>query len=213
MAERAHPENPGFQDGWLGFRKNKYKRHLFDRYRFCNDYIQGREILDIPCGTGWGTSLLKGYSRCHGVDIAADAVAYASAHYARPGRLEFQVGDMANIPLPDDSLDVVICLEGFEHVTRETGSAFVAEARRLLRRDGLLIMTCPVLNERGEDSGNPFHLYEYPEEELISILNENFRVRLLERFVGPDGPVYRTVVSNIKDNRYLKSTGANGNGA
>jgi hypothetical protein len=38
---------------------------------------------------------------------------------------------------------------------------------------------------------------------LISILNDNFRVLLLERVKGPDGPEYRMVVENFKDKRYL----------
>ena len=39
--------------------------------------------------------------------------AYGKKHY--PG-IDFLVGDMANIPLNDNSVDVVVCLEGFEHI-------------------------------------------------------------------------------------------------
>ena len=61
MAERAHPEHKGFKDKFFGLFKNKYKQNLYKRYLFCNDYISNKIVLDVPCGTGWGTSLLRGY--------------------------------------------------------------------------------------------------------------------------------------------------------
>lgn len=203
MAERAHPEDRGFQDRWLGLKKNPYKQKLLERYAFCNPHIQSKRIVDVPCGVGWGTSLLKGYRRAWGVDVSAESVEYGKQHYEKKGKLEFVKGDMAKLPLEDDSVDVVICLEGFEHVSQEIGASFVQEAMRVLPRDGLLLMTCPVLNEYGKDTGNPHHVYEYPEAELIEILNTNFRVLVLERVRGPEGPEYRTVVQNLKGRRYL----------
>ncbi|HZF49060.1 MAG TPA: class I SAM-dependent methyltransferase [Polyangiaceae bacterium] len=204
MAERAHPNDPGFKDSWFGLKKNKYKQKLYERYEFCNAHIKDRVILDIPCGSGWGTSLLKRYQRCTGVDISEEAIAFAKREYERPGTLEFMVGSMEKLPAGDASLDVIVCLEGFEHVDRAIGSAFLDESQRALKRGGLLLMTCPVLNEYGEDTGNPYHLCEYPEEELIDKLNRGFRIQSLDRVQGPEGPEYRVVVQNIAGQRYLK---------
>jgi ubiquinone/menaquinone biosynthesis C-methylase UbiE len=204
MAERAHPELRGFQNRWFGLKRSRYRRKLIERYRFCNEYIKGGEVLDVPCGVGWGTSMLRGYRRAMGVDLADDAIKYAREHYARPGRLEFSVGNMAELPVEDASYDVVICLEGFEHVPQTVGKSFLDESRRVLRPAGMLLMTCPVLNEYGEDTGNPHHVYEYPEEELIDLLNRNFRVLKLERTLGPEGPEYRCVVSSYGRARYAK---------
>jgi ubiquinone/menaquinone biosynthesis C-methylase UbiE len=203
MAERAHPDDAGFQDGFFGLKPNRYKRKLIERYRRCNELVAGKTLLDIPCGTGWGTSLLRGYRFAWGIDIAEDAIEFAKSRYERKGKLEFRVGRMEQIALADDAVEVLLCLEGFEHVTREAGSAFVTEAKRVLKRDGALVLTCPVLDERGKDSGNPHHLYEYPEHELIQTLNDNFRIERLERFQGPDGPEYRAVCKNFKDVRYI----------
>lgn len=202
MAERAHPDDPGFRDRWFGLRQNPYRRRLIERYRSCDELIRGKELLDVPCGTGWGTSMLRGYRRALGLDISGEAIAYARRRYERPGELEFRIGDMARLGLAEASLDVVLCLEGFEHVERHTGLAFLAEARRVLRRGGTLVLTCPVLNERGEDTGNPHHLCEYPEEELVALLNERFRIRRLDRFAGPDGPEYRAVLESFGERRY-----------
>lgn len=157
--------------------------------------------MDIPCGVGWGTSLLKRTKLVIGIDISSEAIDYAKEHYENKNR-KFHVGNMQSIPLKDDSVDVVICLEGFEHVSKDTGANFLKESKRVLRLDGLLIMTCPVLNEYGKSTGNPYHIYEYPEAELIETLNKNFRILRLERIKGPDGPEYRAILLNVKESRY-----------
>lgn len=201
MSERAHPEDPGFRDKFFGLIKSKYKQKLYERYNFCNKYVRKKKVLDIPCGVGWGTSLLKRTTFVIGIDISNDAIDYAKKHYENKNR-KFYVGDMQSIPLKDDSIDLIICLEGFEHVTKNTGTRFIEESKRVLRPDGLLIMTCPVLNEYGRLTGNPYHLCEYLEYELIEMLNEKFRILSLERIDGPDGPEYRAVLLNIKEGRY-----------
>ncbi len=203
MVERANPEDPGFKDKWFGLIRNKYKLKLYERYRFCNKYIKGKKILDIPCGVGWGTSLLKGATFIFGIDISEEAINYAKKHYETMRR-KFYVGNMQDIFLKDNSIDVVICLEGLEHVPKDVGSRFLKESKRILKRDCILIITCPVLNKKGETSKNPYHLSEYPEYELIDIFNKNFRILSLERIEGPDGPEIRAVVSNFKGERYIK---------
>jgi len=203
MTERAHPEEPGFKHKFFGLIKSKYKRKLYERYTFCNRYIKRKKILDIPCGVGWGTSLLKREAFIIGIDISKEAIEYAKKHYENKNR-KFCVGDMQSIPSKNDSIDVLICLEGFEHVPKDISMRFVEESKRVLKGGGLLIITCPVLNEKGETTGNPYHLFEYPEYELIEILNKNFRILSLERIQGPDGPEYRAVVSNFKEEPYIK---------
>lgn len=201
MAERAHPKDPGFKDKHFGLIRSKYKRKLYKRYNFCNKYIKGKKVLDIPCGVGWGTSLLRGAKSMVGIDISEGAIDYAKKNYENKNR-KFYVGKMQSIPLNDNSIDIIICLEGFEHVPKDTGVRFIEESKRILRPDGLLIMTCPVLNEYGKSTGNPYHLCEYPEYELIKMINKNFRILRLKRIKGPDGPEYRTVLLNIKEGRY-----------
>jgi ubiquinone/menaquinone biosynthesis C-methylase UbiE len=197
MAERAHPQDPGFQDRWFGLVRNKYKRKLIERYRFCLPFIGKKSVLDIPCGTGWGTSFLSHAAGVVGIDRSPEAIAYASKKYAKPGRT-FLLGDMAAIPVEDSSFDVVICLEGFEHVDRNVGALFLSEARRILKPSGIVIMTCPVLNEQGLSTGNPYHLSEYPEAELRQLLTRDFRVIRMEKIRGPDGPECRAVLSVSK---------------
>lgn len=197
MAERAHPFDSGFQDTIFGLKKNPYKKALYKRYKFCNAFIKDDVVLDIPCGTGWGTSLLRGYRNLIGMDIDTDSVAFAQKHYSKKN-IQYLVGSMESIPLPDNDVDVIICLEGFEHIKREQGIIFLAEAKRVLKKDGRIILTSPVIEPGRSGSGNPYHLYEYPEKELVNVLNEHFQFIMYKKDDGPDLPIVYFIGKNAK---------------
>lgn len=194
MAERAHPELPGFKDKWFGLKKSVYKQNMIKRYMFCNDYIKDKVVLDIPCGVGWGTAMLKRAKKIYGVDVAPDAIDYAREYFSRKN-IEYLVGDMKNIPFPDDKFDIVVCLEGYEHVDRETGELFVKEAKRVLKQGGLIIMTTPIITN-GKHTGNPYHLYEPTLEEFKDQADRNFKTVHFEIFDGPESQVVKFVGRN-----------------
>jgi len=185
MAERAHPEDPNFFSG-------QYKQKLYERYEWANNYVKGKDILDIPCGCGWGTSMLKGYKSCVGEDIDLKSINYANEHYMKDNCI-FLLGDMTKI-CKAEKYDVIICLEGYEHIKQEDGIKFLEQARIALKPEGLLLLTCPVIPIGGKHSGNPYHLYEPNEIDLIMILSSRFRVLSLKWQKTPDNPIYRAVL-------------------
>lgn len=189
MAERAHPDIPGFRRGWkLGWRMGfipwvtrtptPYRSELFWRYRWAGRHCRGRDVLDIPCGMGWGTSLITNARSVVGVDISTEAITEARDRYGR--RHRFLTGSMAALSFRDGSFDVVSCLEGIEHVAKPLGESFLAEAARVLRPSGLLLLSSPHPRE-GSHSGNPHHVYEYPPGEMRALLERRFEIAQEER--------------------------------
>jgi ubiquinone/menaquinone biosynthesis C-methylase UbiE len=187
-AERAHPEDPAFQDRWIWRRRLKgllpwpmfvrspWRKAFFERYRFCHSYAIGKRVLDVPCGVGWGTSLLERTTLLTGLDLSEDAIRYAKEHYG--DRADFHTADMRKLPFVDASFDLVICLEGIEHVPVEVGAQFVREAARVLTDGGRLILTNPL-----PDSSRPpnsYHLHEYTQEGLEKLLEPCFRTERRE---------------------------------
>ena len=192
MSERAHPDDPSFRDGWRlrrlwGFipwverRENSYRRAVVWRYNWADRHCQGKRVLDIPCGMGWGTSLIGSAASVVGMDISPDAVAEARHRYGQ--RIRFEVGSMAALDFPDSSLDVVCCLEGIEHVPVEVGRKFLDESRRVLAPGGTLLLSSPYCRVRAH-SGNPYHIHEYGPEEIRSEVERNFVIdEVIERDV------------------------------
>lgn len=187
MAERAHPEDPGFKGDSI------YAKKLRERYEWANQYIKDKDILDVPCGCGWGTSMLKGYKSCGGMDIAEESVVYAQKNYTTD-KCHFIQGDMTKDFIANEKYDVIVCLEGYEHISQNDGIRFLEQAERALRPGGLLLLTCPVIPCGGKHSGNKYHLYEPNEIDFIMIMGTRFRILSAEWQDFPDNPIYRMVL-------------------
>ena len=127
---------------------------------------------------GWGTSLIRGTRSLRGYDLSPDAIDEAKSLYGK--KAIFEVGDMAKLDLPDASVDVVSCLEGIEHVPVEVGQKFLAEAHRVLRPGGRLLISSPYCRAAAH-SGNPYHIHEYQPEEIQLLIGSYFKIENCER--------------------------------
>lgn len=203
MPERLDPEKigpPSIKGGLLkllGLYKNPYVENLKKRYDFCNKYIEDKIVLDIPCGIGWGSSLLNGYKDLHGVDISEKAISKAKRKYPH---INFRLGKMEKIPFNEAFFDVVICLEGIEHVTFLEGQKFFEESKRVLKSGGKLIITTPLLINEKYHSGNKYHLCEYKEEEFIEVVKEHgYFISEKDYLSIPESKVLRVVLGMKKE--------------
>src|ERR1700754_392489 len=73
------------------------------RYHWAAHFSQGKRVLDIACGEGYGSEILaRSAAHVIGVDLSEDTVAHAEQKYRR-NNLEFMVGSCDQIPLSDNS--------------------------------------------------------------------------------------------------------------
>lgn len=96
-----------------------------------------QRILDLPCGAGAFTRrmLMQGAEDV----IAADCQNILQFSYDK-----FALADMnRRLDFPDNTFDAVVCIDGIEHVERPFD--FIEEARRVLRRGGVLVISTPNL--------------------------------------------------------------------
>ena len=145
------------------------------RYHFAAPLVRDRDVLDVACGEGYGSALLaRSARRVTGVDLAAAAVAHARERYAGLGNLDFRAADCAALPFPDASFDAVVSFETIEHIVAQ--DAFLDEVRRVLRPEGLFIMSCPNKAEYTDkrDVVNEFHVRELYRDELERLLAPRF---------------------------------------
>jgi ubiquinone/menaquinone biosynthesis C-methylase UbiE len=146
------------------------------RYAFAARYAAGKNALDIGCGAGYGIADLA--HRAHavfGIDVADDALRYARTHYALP-HAHFTRASAGALPFADDSFDVAMAFEVIEHLS--DWRALLAEARRVLRRDGVFFVSTPnksyYAESRRKEGPNPFHVHEFEFDEFETALAEFF---------------------------------------
>jgi SAM-dependent methyltransferase len=146
----------------------------YHRYLLALGFCQGRDVLDVATGEGYGAAMLAQQARsvC-ACDVAADAIARAEASFRRPN-LRFVVGAACGLPMPDASVDVVTCFEALEHFAEQ--ETFVDEVRRVLRPGGLLLVSTPdrdVYSPPGA-TPNPYHVRELSRQEFRDLLGSRF---------------------------------------
>ena len=145
------------------------------RYALARQLSQHRSVLDVACGEGYGSAMLaENAERITGVDISVDAIRHARSRYGHQANLEFIAASCDRLPFPDASFDLAISFETIEHI--ETQQAFIAELARVLRPDGVLLLSSP--NKRlysdAHDYHNEFHVRELYRDELEELLRAAF---------------------------------------
>jgi SAM-dependent methyltransferase len=144
------------------------------RYAWASQLVKDKVVLDAACGEGYGSALLaESATSVIGVDVDADTIEHARQRYGRDG-LRFVCSDCLQLPLDDDSVDVVVSLETLEHLADHDG--LMAEFRRVLKADGLLVLSSPDRQQYSEATGydNPFHAKELNREEFEALLSRHF---------------------------------------
>jgi SAM-dependent methyltransferase len=135
------------------------------RYEWARGRVAGR-ILDVACGSGYGTAMLAELGPVTGVDRDEDALRLARS---RSSAAEFQRVELPELPFADASFDAVVSFETVEHVDDDVG--FLREVRRVLRPDGALLLSTPNRDVTSPDGppANPFHVREYRLDELLAM--------------------------------------------
>ena len=104
--------------------------------------LEGKQVLEVGSGRGGGASwIAKTHSpaKLTGVDFSAEAVSHCKRWYADQHNLEFIEGNAQELPLDNDTFDVVYNVES-SHCYGDMG-AFVEQAYRVLKPGGMFCWT------------------------------------------------------------------------
>jgi 2-polyprenyl-3-methyl-5-hydroxy-6-metoxy-1,4-benzoquinol methylase len=140
------------------------------RYEVAAELCAGARVLDLCCGTGYGSRVLaRTAASVHGVDVAEEAVAAARALLTgdEAERVTFERGDALEFlsALPAGRFDAIVCFEGLEHLPEP--DPVVEELARLAGGGARLVVSVP--NSRGFDERNEFHVTDFGHEEMEAV--------------------------------------------
>jgi O-antigen biosynthesis protein len=150
-----------------------YLEHI-TRYIFASQFVKGKSVLDIACGSGYGCDFIlkAGAKNVIGVDISEETILYCKEKY-RNDSISFQIGGVENIPIKDGEIDVIVSMETIEHVDEQAQRKFLSEVKRILAPGGIFIVSTP--NSLVYPKGNPFHIKELSPDNFQLLLDENFK--------------------------------------
>ena len=165
------------------------------RYYFASQFVGKKVVLDIASGDGYGSEILsRNALKVFGVDISENTILNAHQIYKK-NNLEFFVGDVLDIPVQDNSIDIITCFETLEHVDEH--EKVFQEFKRVLKNNGLLIISSPNKKYYSDESGyqNQYHKKELYKNEFEGLIQYHFKYTYLYKqstvlasFISSDKP-------------------------
>lgn len=161
----------------------EYMKNAF-RYHFVKEYLDSKfVILDVACGSGYGTEYLSRDSKLAvGVDLDIKCLKYAKQSY-KSERAQFICADGRYLPFKREVTDVVVSFETIEHIEGKLNSVsrFIKECNRIKKEDGLFICSTPNKLKSSPllfHPRNPYHIREFTPNSLTKLLKKKFIVTL-----------------------------------
>lgn len=181
------------------------------RYALARQLSQHCTVLDVACGEGYGAAMVSETAHTVvGVDLSVDVIQHAKNNYRHHANLQFVTASCECLPFPDASFDFAISFETIEHIEKQ--KEFISELKRVLRPDGILILSSP--NKRlysdAHDYHNEFHVRELYRNELDELLHETFphifwlgQKLLFHSAIWPENQACATTEYLINDGRQV----------
>jgi 2-polyprenyl-3-methyl-5-hydroxy-6-metoxy-1,4-benzoquinol methylase len=141
-----------------------HHRHLV-AYQEASKHINGT-VLEIGSGEGYGIKVL-----------APESVKYVAIDkHNTPVDPESKNVEFHQLSVPplsifeDNTFDMVVTFQVIEHIRND--QLFIQEIKRVLKQDGLLIMTTP--NRKMSLTRNPWHVREYLLSGMTGLISKYF---------------------------------------
>ena len=134
-------------------------------YKFF-DIKKGDVILDVGTGTGqYLLFALKKGAKCFGIDISEKMLEVAKLKLG--DKVVFEKAEASKIPFEDNKFDWITCIGMFEYNSIEEFKNILTEFKRVLKKEGRVILDFPNINHEGSYKFNldskldGFNIYLY----------------------------------------------------
>jgi SAM-dependent methyltransferase len=131
--------------------------------------IGGGTLLDIPCGSGADAEVLADVCTYSGMDKTQILVDTVAERYG----VETKLGDIRQIPLQDNSYDIVLARAIFEHLTGlQDVERSMRECLRVAKHDAIFAFYLPLNGATMINWNGVYFENRYHHSEIERILND-----------------------------------------
>jgi ubiquinone/menaquinone biosynthesis C-methylase UbiE len=124
----------------------RHARRLHDEVLAAVESFPFATILDVGCGTGATlAAIVRAHPEAHawGIDLSEEMLARARERLRGAGeqvasRVDLQVADAEQLPMADDAVDLVVCVDSLHHYPDPATA--LREMRRVTRPGGGLVI-------------------------------------------------------------------------
>lgn len=168
---------------------------MFHRYCFAANFSEGKDLLEVACGSGQGLGYLAKRAKwVLGGDYTENLIMVAKRYYQE--RVPLLRLDAHFLPFRDQSFDVVLLYEAIYYLAQP--EHFFDEARRVLRKEGVLLIAT-VNKHWSEFNPSPFSTSYFSVPELSESLEKNgFKVEMYGAFSVLPKSAKEKIVASIR---------------
>jgi 2-polyprenyl-3-methyl-5-hydroxy-6-metoxy-1,4-benzoquinol methylase len=193
--------NMNMLERWLpGFcSAHTHKEHV-SRYDWVKGFVKNKSVLDIACGSGFGSYKIveeAGALKVIACDIDPATVKYASLRNRHP-LIDFQVQNAEAFKL-NEKFDVAISFETIEHL--ENPAAFLSCVNDVLSSDGVFFVSTPISNmQQNNNPANIYHKVEWGFESFHKLISAYFEIEnvFLQVYRFPPKPDNRIILRGLR---------------
>lgn len=178
-----------YRSGGFGYEANRQRWEDWVREHYVRafDFPSGCEILDVPCGDGFWSSILQGIGfHVTGLDLSVGGIETARVRYPH---IRFEVADAErDLPVPTEGFEVVFC-RGITHLHRTelvtaSSTTMIRSLMRHVAPGGLLLVSYSTKRDGSIDV--PGAKRHHPVSELVALCEragDVTRVEVVDNFV------------------------------
>lgn len=144
--------------------------HHAKRYQIIQEYCRGKKVLEVGCGTGYGSKMLSKVAKnIEATDVDSQALEFAKWIFSAPNIIHSRM-DCRNLDFPPDSFDVVVSCQMVEHF-KEVDDFFISIIK-VMKSDGTFIIDTP----------NKVIYQHYPDEFHVNLMDLDKFALLCKRY-------------------------------
>lgn len=162
----------------FGNTSNRVKADTIVGYLFASFFVKDKIILDIACGTGFGSFFLAQEAKeVIGVDISAESVEYAKKNFPR-NNLTFEAADALRWNYPKNYFDLIVSFLTIEQLSQP--QKFLDLLYNSLKDNGMIILATPnkkIVSPFRKEPIGKFHKFEFYKKDLERMFRNKFKAK------------------------------------